>query len=479
MDTMRSPYAESRNTSAYDEDEVGGDILPVTPGRDERRMQVHAYNHWASLLGSREFPSIGQLKLDALPDFAPSAVLIEFTGPDEAPHLAHIGKRLADQAGIDAAPRALKAVPGGTLLSRFIEHYAQIFANRAPIGFEAEFDTPQGTTMLYRGILLPFSDDPDSSHCAQISQILGVINWKERLDAKSSEKLMDEMRDAMAAAPAAGTLARPVPPPGARSRLETAELADQPWRRQGWADGPGGRDPAAQPAPTRHPLWPQGEEGFAQPADPSFWPSTPGAPGRSLDGLLQIARQLVDGARLSPARDHHALYAAIGAAHDLALAGAEAPERLAALLATEGLAPQPRVPDLPVVKLVFGAAHDKTRLTEYASVLAHARRLGLGKGALPSYLTATQGGLKAVIAAERAHRRTTTSPARRAPLPEAEALDRMQARDWADLVIEEDASLVLVRRREGRIEPLGTLTPPQASLSRLLRPLLGQDASKN
>jgi hypothetical protein len=84
-----------------------------------------------------------------------------------------------------------------------------------------------------------------------------------------------------------------------------------------------------------------------------------------------------------------------------------------------------------------------------------------------------------VIAAERAHRRSNSAAPRRAPLPEAEALDRMQARDWDDLVIEEDASLVLVRRREGRIEPLGTLTPPPASLSRLLRPLLEQDSVKN
>jgi hypothetical protein len=476
MDTMRSPYAETRGatpqTSTYDEDEVGGDILPVTPGRDERRMQVHAYNHWAGLLKSREFPSIDQLDLAALPDFAPSSVLIEFVGPDETPHLSHIGKRLADQAGIDTGPRALSAVPRFTLLSRFTEHYAQIFANRAPIGFEAEFETPVGTTMLYRGILLPFSDDPDSSHRAKICQILGVINWKEQLDARSSEKLIKDIRGALDAAPAAGTLARPVPPPGARSRIDAAAWADQPWRRQGWADGPG----AAEPAPTRHPLWPQGEEGFAQPADPSFWPATPGmSQGRSLDSLLQIARQLVDGLRLSPARDHHALYAAIGAAHDLALAGAEAPERLAALLAAEGLAPQPRVPDLPVVKLVFGAGHDKTRLTEYASVLAHARRLGIGKGALPSHLAATPGGLKAVIAAERQHRRSTTAAPRRLPLPEAQALAALPTRDWSDLAIAQDVSLVLVRQGADGVEALGTVNPPPATLSRLLRQFLDQN----
>jgi hypothetical protein len=43
----------------------------------------------------------------------------------------------------------------------------------------------------------------------------------------------------------------------------------------------------------------------------------------------------------------------------------------------------PRAPYLPFVKLVFGTEYDKTRLTEYATALAHARRVGLGKGHCP------------------------------------------------------------------------------------------------
>ena len=37
-------------------------------------------------------------------------------------------------------------------------------------------------------------------------------------------------------------------------------------------------------------------------------------------------------------------------------------------------------PMTPVVKLVFGADYDKTRLTEYATALTHAQRIGLGRG---------------------------------------------------------------------------------------------------
>ena len=51
----------------------------------------------------------------------------------------------------------------------------QIIANRAPIGFEAEFDNQRGENICYRGILMPFSSDGDT-----IDFIYGVINWKTR-----------------------------------------------------------------------------------------------------------------------------------------------------------------------------------------------------------------------------------------------------------------------------------------------------------
>ena len=45
------------------EDEAVRELPPEAIGQDERRMQVRAYNHWASLLGEATFPSIEDLEL--------------------------------------------------------------------------------------------------------------------------------------------------------------------------------------------------------------------------------------------------------------------------------------------------------------------------------------------------------------------------------------------------------------------------------
>ena len=67
------------------------------------------------------------------------------------------------------------------------------------------------------------------------------------------------------------------------------------------------------------------------------------------------------------------------------------------ILEDAGLKRQARAPMTPIVKLIFGSGYDKTRLTEYASALSHAQRIGLGRGALAGYLAAAPGGLKGVV----------------------------------------------------------------------------------
>jgi hypothetical protein len=57
-----------------------------------------------------------------------------------------------------------------------------------------------------------------------------------------------------------------------------------------------------------------------------------------------------------------------------------------------------------IAKLVFGADYDKARLTEFAAVLAHARRHAIPVGQLTPLLETVEGGIKAVVAAERAAR---------------------------------------------------------------------------
>ena len=194
------------------EDEAGDELPPVAIGQDERRMQVRAYNFWTSLLGDRNFPTAAQLDPESQTDFAPHSVLLDFTGDIENPAIAYLGEKLAAECGTMGEISRLTDVPSRSLLSRITDHYLQIIANQAPIGFEAEFVNQRGNTILYRGILLPFSSDD-----ATIDFIYGVINWKQLADQQTADELLLEIDQALA--------------PHRSEKREQLPMTD-------WADGP-------------------------------------------------------------------------------------------------------------------------------------------------------------------------------------------------------------------------------------------------
>lgn len=182
--------------SSVDDDETGQELPPMAISVNERRLQVRAYNFWARLLGDRAFPSIADLDLSALPDFAANGVLLDFSAGLEDPAIGYIGAALAAECGSTAAIRKVSDVPGRSLLSRIIDHYMQIVANQAPIGFEAEFVNMRGVDVLYRGILLPFSGDG-----TRIDHIFGVINWKELAGTDVSDALHAQFAQTLGGTP--------------------------------------------------------------------------------------------------------------------------------------------------------------------------------------------------------------------------------------------------------------------------------------
>ena len=226
MDTMRGnfdSFAESGGHEPTDDDSALH-MLPDAIGQDERRMQVRAYNHWASLLEDRNFPAIEDLEPQRLSDFGPYSVLLDFSTGVENPGIAYLGEKLARECDISEEElTTLSDVPSRSLLSRITDHYMQILANQAPIGFEAEFVNQRGLAIAYRGILLPYSSDDDT-----IDFIFGVINWKELADAQAADELLLEIDQALETKPKASALD-----------------ADAPLTE--WADGPG-TELAAEPA---------------------------------------------------------------------------------------------------------------------------------------------------------------------------------------------------------------------------------------
>ncbi|MGN6357036.1 MAG: PAS domain-containing protein [Novosphingobium sp.] len=194
MDTYRGNLADHGGHDSYDsaDDETGREPPPLAIGQDERRMQVRAYNYWASLLDGHHYPSVASLYPQNLPDFGPYSVLLDFTKGVENPAIPFLGAKLAAECAADGTIRELGDVPPRSLLSRITDHYMQILANQAPIGFEAEFVNQAGKTVLYRGILLPFSSNHD-----EIDFIYGVINWKELADQQTTDELLLEIDQAL------------------------------------------------------------------------------------------------------------------------------------------------------------------------------------------------------------------------------------------------------------------------------------------
>ncbi len=479
------PFDTDALDAGADDDDLSREGPPAAIGTDERRMQVRAYNHWASQLDDRSLPSIEDLEPSDLPDFGPFSVLLDFTAGIENPGIEYLGPELAKECGTDIAISDLADVPSRSLLSRITDHYMQIIANQAPIGFEAEFVNQRGATILYRGILLPYSSDGDT-----IDFIYGVINWKEVADQVTTDELLLEIDQA---------LENDEPDPGDRSGEPIGDWADGPGsevdgsgaaRGSGDADRNGVQsdvpDPSGFPAPAFgmaamddgarddpadaddahddedeatiarlsaliQPR-PDGERKFVDLGDPDGSDDATGGqgsrprlalvgadgeadggaaggadggaashdardhappmgasirhdPDAGLHDCLAEARELADRARSSEDRTRHALYAAVGRAYDVSLAARERPQEFAELMVENGLTVQERAPMTPVVKLVFGADYDKTRLTEYAAVLSHARRLGIERGSLSAFLGDAEGGLKGVVRTERRLRR--------------------------------------------------------------------------
>ena len=393
----------------FEDEDAAIEPPPIISG-DERRMQVRAFNFWTSQLHDRNFPSIEELDPSAIEDFRDYSVLLDFTSGIENPSIDYLGDKLRAECGLSADVTYLDEVPRNSLLSRITDHYLQIIANHAPIGFEAEFVNDRGNVLMYRGILLPYSTDDDT-----IDFIYGVINWKETAPADISAPLQIEVEHARAALP---------------PRQEHVPL---------WADGPmAGQPDEAAPCDDV-----QSDE---------HYPLQTIAPDENarLADWLDTARQCAEQARDADLRTRDALYQAIGRAYDFALIAANHPADYAELLHDAGLKTQERAPFTPIVKLVFGAGYDKTRLTEFATALQFAQRNAVPMGTFATILAGFDGGLKAIVAAERRAKKIAASiePATAAADDPRARLRSARKRDLSEFAGAGDEFVLLVARRD-------------------------------
>jgi hypothetical protein len=418
-------------------------------------MHVRAYNYWASLLGGRDFPSIEDLDSADVSDFAAHSVLLDFTCGGDNPALPYIGAAIRDECGLDDDMRTIAEVPSRSLLSRLTDHYMQIIANRAPVGFEAEFENQRGETICYRGILMPFSSDGET-----IDFIYGVINWKkdgasDEVQPPAAEAEVLELTNEAPFAPAEDAFEAPPEQP-AEAGFGPTVAFDPP-------------EPQPETLAPVHFSWEDGPL-----ADPEQDGDELAVPELALDetaGLadrLWAARETAEAAKAGEGRTRAALYKALSLAYDFALSAQDNPQDYAELLDESGVKAQARAPMTPVVKLVFGVDYDKARLTEFAAALSYARRQQVESGGFIGLIEAQAGGLKALVAAERAARRPAARPDTRTEAACAQ-LRALQPIALGEIDLPEEFALVVTRRgADGRHEAVAVIED-QALIERAIR----------
>ena len=313
----------------------------------EERITQRLRDYWNTLRGGRQFPSRANFRMEAVTGLGPHAFALDLAHGADDPVFRFIGKALADDCGKDFTLKPLSAVPPHTLLAVVARRYTDVVDRKTPVEFAEEHVGADGSTALFRGTMLPFSEDGQT-----LDFIVGAITYK---------KIASETT--LAAVPAMGPAAAPAVGPAA----DTARV----------------------------------DEGAAVAAS---------AVG-PVSGLVRLSQSLEECRALARAvaqadsKSRETLYRALDSAYAFYFECGADPEAYAELRAAAGIRRQARAPFTPIMKLVFGVDYDKTRLSEYATALCYAHRNEQTAETVNSFIETHEGGIKGCVKAERAARR--------------------------------------------------------------------------
>ena len=323
----------------------------VAQDPSEERVTQRLRDYWNTLRGEQQFPSRANFRIEAVTGLGPNAFALDLAQGGDDPVFRFIGKTLTEDCGKDFTLKPLSEVPPHTLLAEVARRYTDVVDRKTPVEFAEEHVGADGSTSLFRGAMLPFSEDGKT-----LDFIVGAITYKK----KSSETTL-------AAVPTASPAASPAAGPAAGPTADTAR-ADE--------------DGAVAPSAVDH---------------------ASGLPrlSQSLEECQALAREVVQ----ADSKSRETLYRALESAYAFHFECDADPEAYAELRTAAGIGLQVRAPFTPIVKLVFGIDYDKTRLSEYATALCYAQRNGRTADTVKSFIETHEGGIKGCVKAERATRR--------------------------------------------------------------------------
>ncbi len=142
----------------------------------ERRMVLRLIAHWRELCGERTIPSFKHFDPIDIPDIWDSAFVLDLAGHKDDPAFRLVGDCFA-AAGTPLRNVRVSEVPENTLAEKSVSFYREVIQRGVPVSRGGEFVKSDGMVVLYRGVILPMSDDGEA-----ISGLLGAANCRELAD---------------------------------------------------------------------------------------------------------------------------------------------------------------------------------------------------------------------------------------------------------------------------------------------------------
>jgi hypothetical protein len=143
------------------------------PAGAERRLVHRILAHWRSIRADGALPRFEDVDFSETPDVEPHSFVVDLEGDPSAPMFVGIGDELAAHLDGSLVGRPISAAPEDCLPGAAISYIDEILDKGAPVSRGGALTTANGTTLLYRSILLPMSDDGKT-----ITGILGAANCR-------------------------------------------------------------------------------------------------------------------------------------------------------------------------------------------------------------------------------------------------------------------------------------------------------------
>ena len=145
-----------------------------SPSGMERRLVLRLLAYWRDLCGDRTYPSFDQVDPLEIPEIWDNCFVLDLQGHEDDAVIRAIGERLAETSPVDLVNLRLSELPQDTLIEQATGYVREVVRKRVPISRGGEFTKYDGTTVLFRSVILPMSDDGET-----LCGLLGAANCRE------------------------------------------------------------------------------------------------------------------------------------------------------------------------------------------------------------------------------------------------------------------------------------------------------------